>query len=170
MNKLSLAFTLTLGLVTASARCSTNLTEVKQQSCQPKAERTLGIIKPEAVEESHVGEIVSLIERNKFKIIGLHMLRLTRKQAERFYDIHKSKPFFNELVDYMTSGPVVAIALEKENAIQDWRTLMGATRPAQANIGTLRYMFGTDITKNAVHGSDSPETATRELKLFFPDL
>ncbi|HVX00683.1 MAG TPA: nucleoside-diphosphate kinase [Candidatus Babeliaceae bacterium] len=133
-------------------------------------ERTLGIIKPDAVKAQKIGAIVSLIELNKFTIIGLQKKQLTLEEAENFYHVHQDKPFFGELVEYMISGPVVLVALEKESAIQAWRILMGATNPAKADVGTLRYMFGTSIGNNAVHGSDSPETAQKELSFFFPNL
>jgi len=97
-------------------------------------------------------------------------LHMTKEKAEQFYDVHKEKPFFQELVDFISSGPVIVMALEKENAIADWRKLMGATNPEQAEEGTIRKLYGTNIGVNAVHGSDAPETAKIELGLFFPDL
>ncbi len=133
-------------------------------------ERTFAIIKPDAIIALQSGDIISIIEYNKFTIIRLVKVRLTREQAERFYAVHSQRSFYNELVDYMSSGPLIIMVLEKENAIQDWRELMGATNPAQARIGTLRYMFGTSIGNNAVHGSDSPTTAEQEIKFFFPEL
>jgi nucleoside-diphosphate kinase len=134
------------------------------------SERTFAIIKPDALEAKHAGAIINLIELNKFTIVKLEKVQLTKAQAEKFYDIHQDKPFFSELVNYMISGPVIIMALEQENAIQNWRDLMGATNPAKAAPGTLRKMFGTSIGNNATHGSDSPETAAKELKFFFPNL
>ena len=133
-------------------------------------ERTFAIIKPDAVAAKHSGSIINLIELNKFSIIGMEKLTMTKQQAETFYAVHKARPFFGELVNYMISGPVIILALEKENAINEWRDLMGATNPAQAAVGTLRRMFGTSIGSNATHGSDAPETAKEELAFFFPKL
>jgi len=132
-------------------------------------EQTLALIKPDAINNLHTGAIIDLIERNGFHIAEMEKIQLTIEEAREFYEAHREKPFFNELVDYITSGPIVAIILEKENAIADWRTLMGATNPDEAAIGTLRTMFGTHIGSNAVHGSDSPETADREINFFFPE-
>lgn len=132
-------------------------------------ERTLGIIKPDAVQAKQSGLILQLIELNGFSIVEMRKMHLSKQQAEAFYAVHKERPFFGELVQYISSGPVIVVALEKENAIQDWRTLMGATNPAQASVGTLRRMFGTHIGSNATHGSDSPQTAATELAFFFPN-
>lgn len=133
-------------------------------------EKTFAIIKPDAVKSQFSGTIIQFIELNKFAILRMNKTQLTRKQAELFYEVHKERPFFGELVEYMISGPVILMALEKENAIQEWRDLMGATDPKKANPGTIRKMFGTSIGNNATHGSDSKETAQKELKFFFPDL
>lgn len=133
-------------------------------------ERTFAIIKPDAVAAKHIGAIIETIERNKFTILRMQKVQLARVQAEQFYAVHKERPFFGELVEYMISGPVVIMALEQENAIQNWRDLMGATNPEKAAPGTLRKMFGTSIGNNATHGSDSATTAAQELKFFFPDL
>lgn len=133
-------------------------------------EYTFAMIKPDAVKGKHIGKIIDMIEQHRFEIIGLHKIRLTKKDAEIFYDIHKDKSFFKELVDFIASGPVIIMVLEKENAIADWRKLMGTTDPAQADDGTIRKLFGTSIGSNTVHGSDAPETAQQELALFFPDL
>lgn len=133
-------------------------------------ERTCAIIKPDAVAAHKTGAIISLIEWNKFGIVGMKMMQLSRAQGEEFYGVHKAKPFFNELVGHITSGPVIVMALEKDNAIKEWRELMGATDPVKAAPGTLRRMFAESITRNAVHGSDAPETAQKEVKFFFPDL
>lgn len=132
-------------------------------------ERTLGIIKPDAVQNKYSGLILQLIELNGFSIVEMRKMKLSKEEAEAFYAVHKERPFFGELVQYIASGPVIVLALEKENAIQDWRTLMGATNPAQASVGTLRRMFGTHIGSNATHGSDSPQTAAQELAFFFPN-
>lgn len=133
-------------------------------------ERTLAIIKPDAIAAGNTGIIITLIERNKFDILKMHKDQLTRKDAEEFYAIHKERPFFNELVETMISGPVIIMALERDNAISAWRDLMGATDPKKAAIGTIRYMFAEYIGKNATHGSDSPETAKVELGFFYPEL
>ncbi len=131
-------------------------------------EKTFAMIKPDAIENGYTGLILCLTELNKFKILKLEKTTITKKQAQEFYDVHKEKPFYNELVNYVTSGQVILMALEKENAVVDWRTLMGATDPLKANPGSLRRMFGTSIGSNATHGSDSLENAKKELKLFFP--
>jgi nucleoside-diphosphate kinase len=133
-------------------------------------ERTFAIIKPDAVAAKHSGQIINLIELNKFSIIGMEKLTMNKQQAETFYAVHNARPFFGELVNYMISGPVIILALEKENAINEWRDLMGATNPAQAAAGTIRRMFGTSIGSNATHGSDALETAKEELTFFFPKL
>jgi nucleoside-diphosphate kinase len=133
-------------------------------------EKTLAIIKPDAVEAHHSGAIITLIELNKFSILGMKKVHLTHKQAEEFYAVHKERPFFGELVTGMIKGPVIVMALEREDGIKSWRDLMGATDPAKASVGSLRAMFGTSIGSNATHGSDAPDTAQGELKFFFPEL
>lgn len=130
-------------------------------------ERTLMIIKPDAVKARHIGEIIARVEREGFAIKGLRYLNLTTQQAESFYDIHTEKPFFRDLVNYMTSGPVVVGWLEHDGAIDKWRGVIGATDPKKAADGTIRALFGTSIENNAVHGSDSPENGIRETKFFF---
>jgi nucleoside-diphosphate kinase len=130
-------------------------------------ERTFAIIKPDAVAKGFTGEILAMIEKAGFRILGLKRIRLTRPQAEGFYAVHKARPFFEGLVTFMTEGPVVVLALEKENAIADWRTLMGATNPANAAEGTIRKRFAENIERNACHGSDAPETAAVEIPFFF---
>lgn len=132
-------------------------------------ERTLSIIKPDGVEKNVIGKILAMFEENGLKIIGQKMVRLTRAEAEGFYAVHKERPFFGELVEFMTSGPVVLMVLEGENAIQKNRDLMGATDPAEAKEGTIRKLFATDKGKNTVHGSDSPETAKTEIAWFFAE-
>ena len=130
-------------------------------------EKTLAIIKPDATANKYSGEIIKLIELNKFNILRMEKKQLSKKEAEDFYAVHKDRPFFSELVNYMISGPIIAIALEKENAIKSWRDLMGETDPKKAAPGTLRYMFGTSIGSNATHGSDSQQTANNEIRFFF---
>ena len=132
-------------------------------------EQTFAIIKPDTVAAKQTGKIIDMIETEGFDILRLQKGQLSPELAELFYDVHKDKPFFKELVDFISSGPIIIMALQKENAIADWRKLMGATDPAQADEGTIRKKFGTSIGKNAVHGSDSPETAMRELALFFAE-
>ena len=130
-------------------------------------ERTLSIIKPDGVEKNVIGEIYKRFEDSGLTIIEAKMLHLTREQAEGFYAVHKERPFFNDLVDYMISGPVMVKVLEGENAIERNRELMGATNPAEADEGTIRKDFATSIEKNTVHGSDGPDTAKEEISFFF---
>lgn len=124
--------------------------------------KTFTMIKPDAVEAGNIGAILEKINAAGFRINAMQMTQLSRNEAETFYAIHKERPFFGELVDYMTSGPIVAAILEKENAVEDFRTLIGATDPAQAAEGTIRKMFATSISANAIHGSDSDENAAIE--------
>lgn len=131
------------------------------------AEKTLAIIKPDAVRKRVVGKIIQRIEDEGFEILGLKMLHLSKDEARKFYQVHKDKPFYESLTDFMSSGPVVVLLLEKENAIKHWREVMGATDPAQARPGTLRRQFGFSVERNAVHGSDAPETAEYEIGFFF---
>ena len=130
-------------------------------------EQTFGIIKPDAVAEGHSGKILSMIEKAGFRIRGLKMTRLTKQQAEAFYEVHQERPFYAGLVTFMTEGPVVVMALEREDAIVKWRELMGATNPEKAAEGTVRKSFAKNIERNSVHGSDSPETAAVEIPFFF---
>ena len=130
-------------------------------------ERTLSIIKPDGVARGIIGEVIKRLEDNKIKIIAMKMLRMTKAQAESFYAVHKERPFFESLTDFMTSGPIVAMVLEGENVIDKYRELMGATDYKEAADGTIRKDFATDIEKNVVHGSDSPETADFEIGYFF---
>lgn len=132
-------------------------------------ERTLSIIKPDAVAKNVIGEIYKRFEANGLQIIGARMMQLSREQAEGFYAVHKERPFFNDLVSFMISGPVMVQALEGENAIATNRDLMGATNPKEAEAGTIRADFADSIDANAVHGSDAPETAAQEIKFFFKD-
>lgn len=131
-------------------------------------QKTLAIIKPDAVRKNAIGEIISRIERSGFKILGIKYLRLTEQQAKAFYEVHKERPFYMDLVKYMTSGAIVPIALEKENAIEDFRKLIGSTDPQKAEEGTIRKLYGTNIEQNAIHGSDSAENGEREVGFFFP--
>ena len=131
---------------------------------------TFAMIKPDAIAAKQSGKIIDIIEHNGFEIMRLQKAILSVELARIFYDVHKEKPFFDELVTFVTSAPVIIMALYKENAVEDWRTLIGATDPAKAAQGTIRQQFGTSIDKNVVHGSDSAQTALEELDLFFPDL
>jgi len=133
-------------------------------------ERTFALIKPDAVAAKNSGKIIDIIEKNGFTIVGMKKMQLSKEMAEKFYAVHKERPFFGELVTFVTSGPVIALALEKEGAVKAWRDLMGATDPLKADQGTIRKQFGTSIGSNATHGSDAPETAQVELALFFPEL
>lgn len=130
-------------------------------------ERTLSIVKPDAVEKGATGEILRRIEGEGLRIIACKMLHLSDAQARGFYAVHKERPFFDSLVAFMTSGPVVASVLEGDDAIGRYRTLMGATNPAEADAGTIRKDFASDIERNACHGSDAPETAKIEIAYFF---
>ena len=130
-------------------------------------ERTFAIIKPDAVAAGHSGEIISIIEQNGFDILAMKKIRMRPADAQGFYAVHRDKPFYNDLVKFMTEGPVIVLALERENAIKTWRDVMGATNPEKAAEGTIRQRFGTSIERNATHGSDAPETAAAELAFFF---
>jgi nucleoside-diphosphate kinase len=132
-------------------------------------ERTLSIIKPDAVAKNVIGEIYDRFEKGGLKIVASRMIHLSREQAGAFYEVHKERPFYNDLVDFMTSGPVMVQALEGENAIARNRELMGATNPAEAAPGTIRADFATTVDENAVHGSDGPDTAKAEIAFFFPE-
>ena len=132
-------------------------------------ERTLSIIKPDAVAKNVIGEIYSRFEKAGLRIVAAKMLQLSREQAGAFYDVHKERPFYNDLIDFMTSGPVMVQALEGESAIVKNREVMGATNPKEAAPGTIRADFASSIDENAVHGSDAPETAAREIEFFFSD-
>jgi nucleoside-diphosphate kinase len=133
-------------------------------------EKTFAIIKPDAVSKGYSGKIIDRIESNGFKIAAMKKIHMDKKTAESFYAVHKEKPFFEALTTFMSSGPAVVMILEKENAIADWRKLMGATNPEDAAEGTLRKDFGKNIDNNAVHGSDAPETADAETRFFFADI
>ena len=133
-------------------------------------ERTLAIIKPDAVGRGLSGDIIKRIEGAGLNIRAMRLTRLTRMQAEAFYEVHQARPFFTSLCEYMSSGPVVVMVLQGDGAIAQWRDLMGATDPAKAARGTIRKEFGMDVEKNATHGSDAPETAAREVAFFFSSL
>lgn len=133
-------------------------------------ERTLSIVKPDAVQKHLIGEVIKRFEDQGLKVIGLKMISMDKKEAEGFYVVHRGKPFFESLTTFMSSGPSVVMVLEGEGAISKTRELMGATDPKQAKEGTLRRQFATNIEKNVVHGSDAPETAVFEIKYFFNSL
>ena len=130
-------------------------------------QRTLTIIKPDAVRKKGIGDIIEQFEKQGFQILCLKMLEISKHQAEQFYAVHAGKPFYNSLTTFMSSGPIVALALEKENAVADLRKLMGATNPANAEEGTIRKKWATNIENNAIHGSDAEDTARFELSFFF---
>ena len=133
-------------------------------------EKTLSIIKPDAVAKGAIGQIIDCFSTNGLKIAAMKMVHMSRREAEGFYAVHKERPFFGSLTEFMISGPAVVMVLSGENAIKKNRELMGATNPAEAAEGTLRKRFATDIERNAVHGSDAPETARTEINYFFPEL
>jgi nucleoside-diphosphate kinase len=137
---------------------------------RPAVERTLAIVKPDAVAKRATGDILGAIEKGGLRIIAVRMIRLNREQAEGFYAVHKERKFFPDLVRFMTSGPVLVAVLEGTGAIAKWRELMGPTDSTKAPKGTIRGDFGTDVEKNAVHGSDGPETARAEIAFFFSQL
>lgn len=128
---------------------------------------TLAIIKPEILKKGLSGKIISIIEEHGFRISAMKMVHLTKDQAGRFYHVHRGKFFFEELTQYMSSGPIIVMVLSGDNVIERWRSLMGATDPSKAKEGTIRKLYGTDIQRNAVHGSDAPETAAFEISFFF---
>jgi len=130
-------------------------------------QRTLAIVKPDAVANKNTGEILTRIEREGFRIVGMRLVNLSRRDAEGFYAVHHDKPFFGDLTAFMSSGPAVVLCLEAEDAIAKWRNVMGATNPENAEEGTLRKLFATNIERNAVHGSDAPETAAVEIAYYF---
>lgn len=130
-------------------------------------ERTLAILKPDSVAAGKAGAIIAKLQDEGFNVRGIKMLRLSQAQAQAFYEVHKERPFYGSLVEFMTSGPVIPLALERENAVAQLREVMGATDVAKAAPGTVRHLFGTSIERNAIHGSDSPENAAIELSFFF---
>ncbi|HSF40636.1 MAG TPA: nucleoside-diphosphate kinase [Thermoanaerobaculia bacterium] len=130
-------------------------------------EMTLAILKPDTVEAGNAGKVLAHLEKEGFKIRAIKQVRLTQAQAQAFYEVHKERPFYGSLVEFMTSGPVVPVALERDNAVPQLRQVMGATDVAKAEEGTVRKLYGTSIERNAIHGSDSPENAAIELSFFF---
>ena len=132
-------------------------------------ERTFSIIKPDATGRNITGEINSMIESAGFRIVAQKRVKLTIEQAQKFYEVHKEKPFYNDLCEFLSSAPIIVQVLEKENAIADYRTLMGATNPQNAEEGTIIKKYALSIDQNSVHGSDAPETATNEIRFFFSD-
>ncbi len=130
-------------------------------------EKTLGIVKPDAVKAGRSGKIIDIIENAGLKIIAMKKISLSKEQAKQFYEVHKDKPFYESLTEFMSSGKIIVMAIEGENAIAKYRQIMGATDPAKAEKGTIRNLYGTNIEHNAVHGSDAPETAKEELAFFF---
>jgi nucleoside-diphosphate kinase len=156
------------------------MTSFSKETSEPKAkcqrpttylmktlQRTLTIVKPDAVRRNAIGDIIEQFEKNGFRILAMKMLEITKHQAEQFYAVHAHKGFFNSLTEFMSSGPIVVLALEKENAIADLRKLMGATNPANAEEGTIRKKWAASIEHNAIHGSDADDTARFELSFFF---
>jgi nucleoside-diphosphate kinase len=133
-------------------------------------ERTFGIVKPDAVEKNAVGGVIEMIEQAGLKIVGLRLVKISETQARAFYAVHKERPFFSDLVRFMTSGPAVVMAIEGENAVTRYREVMGPTDSKKAPAGTIRNKYGTNIERNAVHGSDAPDTARAELAFFFAGL
>lgn len=132
-------------------------------------ERTLSIIKPDGLEKDIIGEVIGRFEEANLRPVAMKMMWMSEQEAEGFYAVHEGKPFFEELIEFMTRGPVVVMVLEGEDAIDRNRTIMGATNPDEADEGTIRADFATDIGENTVHGSDSPENAAKEIRYFFPD-
>src|ERR1700676_3323812 len=130
-------------------------------------ERTFSMIKPDAAAAGQAGEILAMLEKAGFRIIGMRMLKLSREQAEGFYAVHRERPFFPSLVKFMTEGRIIALALERDDAVKKLREVMGATNPANAAEGTVRKCFAASIERNCIHGSDAPETAEQELRFFF---
>jgi len=133
-------------------------------------ERTLAIIKPDAVASNYSGKIIDMLEENGFSIVGMKKIKLSKEDAEKFYIVHKERPFYSSLTTFMSEGPIIVMVLEKENAIEEYRKLMGATNPEDAEEGTIRKKFGTNIERNAVHGSDSKESASFEIPFFFSEI
>ena len=129
--------------------------------------KTFAIIKPDAVKNGHSGQIIDRVINSNFKILGLKLIRMTKPQAEGFYEVHSEKPFYAELTEFMSSGKCIVMALQKEDAVNEWRELIGATNPAEAEDGTIRKDFASSLGENAVHGADSNENASREIGFFF---
>ena len=129
--------------------------------------KTFAIIKPDAVKNGHSGQIIDRVINSNFKILGLKLIRMTKSQAEGFYEVHSDKPFYAELTEFMSSGKCIVMALQREDAVNEWRKLIGATNPAEADDGTIRKDFASSLGENAVHGADSNENASREIGFFF---
>jgi nucleoside-diphosphate kinase len=149
------------------ARYNSGDNDFPQQELKQVAQRTFSIIKPDAVRSGHVGAILAEIEKAGFKIIAIKKQSISKDEAKGFYAVHSARPFFEGLTEFMSSGPIVLMVLEKDNAIADLRKLMGATNPANAEDGTIRKKFATDIEKNAIHGSDGEDTAAFEISYWF---
>ncbi len=132
-------------------------------------EKTLIILKPDAVKNKHIGHILTRIEEEQFQILGMKMVQLSKSDAEKFYEVHKERPFYQDLCEYMSSGPVVVAALQSQNAVAKWRDLIGATDPAEAAPNTIRKLYAESKEANAVHGSDSADNAKQEISFFFQD-
>lgn len=132
-------------------------------------ERTFIILKPDALQNKHIGHIITRIEEEGFKIIGLKLVQMSKQDAQKFYEVHKERPFYNDLCNYMSSGPVIVGVLEAENAVQKWRDLIGATDPKEAAPNTIRKLYAVSKEANAVHGSDSKENALKEISYFFSE-
>ena len=130
---------------------------------------TYAMIKPLAVDRGDIGSILKMVEENEFRVAGLKKMHLSKKLAEEFYEEHKEKDFFDELTGFMVSGPIVALVLEKKNAVEDWRKLIGSTNPKNADVGTIRKIYAESMRHNAVHGSDSDQSALREIQLIFKE-
>jgi nucleoside-diphosphate kinase len=156
---------MTLSLIISAAY----LFIIKPRFNKKQIQQTLAIIKPDAIEAHLMGKIIDKIEQEGFKVIDLRKIQLEKEGAEKFYEKDKNTKSFQALVSFMTSGPIVVLILEKENAVQAWKDLMGDTNPSEAKEGTIRKLYGTNIEKNAVHGSDSAEGAMREIRFFFSD-
>lgn len=151
--------------VSSLSGCSTNEQEVTPPP--PSKEITLSIIKPDAVQNNHIGSIIARFEKNDLRIAGIKMVKLNEQEAGNFYKVHKGRPFYNELIKFMASGPIIVMVLEGDNAIQKNREIMGATDPEKAASDTIRKDFAASISQNAVHGSDSSEAAMSEVRFFF---
>lgn len=132
-------------------------------------QRTCALIKPDLVAKKLTGKVISMIEENGFEIVGMQKFVMSRELAEEFYEIHEDKPFYNDIVEFMSSGPIIAMVLEKEDAVNAWRNLMGATNPSNAAAGTVRALYGKSIQENGTHGSDSQENAENEIYLIFEE-
>jgi nucleoside-diphosphate kinase len=133
-------------------------------------ERTLAIVKPDAMEARRAGAILGRIEEEGFRIVALELMHLSRAEAEGFYDVHRARPFFGELTTFMSRSPIVVMALERDDAVETWRRVIGATDPQKAADGTIRKLYGSNVGENAVHGSDATTTAAQEISYFFPGL